>query len=318
MYETPIISVGDLQGNQLYIKREDLIPFSFGGNKVRIAAEYFQDMMNLHKDCLIGYGNARSNLCRVLANLSALKRITCHIISPKDDDGTYVDTSNSRMVELCGVEIHTCSKSNVAETVETIFENCKYQGYSPYYIYGNKYGKGNESVPIRAYVKTYSEICRQEQALKLKFDYIFLATGTGMTQSGLIAGAELHSDIRNIIGISVSRSSVQEYQVIKNFLHSYFMECHLMRQPLNEIVVCDDYICGGYGKYNEFVIKVIKDNFLNYGIPMDTTYVGKGFYGMQEYVKRMGITEKKILFIHTGGTPLFFDYIEILSGGHRD
>lgn len=309
MCETPITFVGDLLGNQLYIKREDLIPFSFGGNKVRIAFEYIQDMKNLHKNCLIGYGNARSNLCRVLANLSTLENIPCQIISPNDDDETCVDTNNSRMVKLCKAEIYPCSKSNVAETVEFVFNNCEQQGYLPYYIYGNKYGKGNEAVPVRAYVKTYHEICKQEQILNLKFDYIFLATGTGMTQSGLIAGAELHGDIRKIIGISVSRNSVQESQVIDNFLHSYFSECLCPRQLLNEIVVCDDYICGGYGKYNELILNVVRDNFLNNGIPMDTTYVGKGFYGMREYVNHVGITGKNILFIHTGGIPLFFDYM---------
>ena len=36
---------GDLPGgNELYIKRDDLLPFSMGGNKVRIAEAFFQDM----------------------------------------------------------------------------------------------------------------------------------------------------------------------------------------------------------------------------------------------------------------------------------
>ena len=30
----------DEQGNRLYVKREDLLPYSFGGNKVRIGLEY--------------------------------------------------------------------------------------------------------------------------------------------------------------------------------------------------------------------------------------------------------------------------------------
>ena len=31
-------------GNQLFIMREDLLPFSLGGNKVRIGQEFFDDM----------------------------------------------------------------------------------------------------------------------------------------------------------------------------------------------------------------------------------------------------------------------------------
>ena len=43
----------------------------------------------------------------------------------------------------------------------------------------------------------------------------------------------------------------------------------------------------------------------NYGIPLDATYTGKAFMGMTEYIE--DVKGKNILFIHTGGTPLFFD-----------
>jgi D-cysteine desulfhydrase len=49
------------------------------------------------------------------------------------------------------------------------------------------------------------------------------------------------------------------------------------------------------------------------GIPMDTTYVGKAFCGMQNYLREKKITGKNILFIHTGGTPLYFDHLKGLS-----
>ena len=42
---------------------------------------------------------------------------------------------------------------------------------------------------------------------------------------------------------------------------------------------------------------------------MDSTYVGKAFWGMCRFVKENQIEDKNILFIHTGGTPLFFDAI---------
>ena len=43
------------------------------------------------------------------------------------------------------------------------------------------------------------------------------------------------------------------------------------------------------------------------GIPMDTTYVGKAFFGMLQYLRDHEIRGERILFLHTGGTPLFFD-----------
>ena len=45
------------------------------------------------------------------------------------------------------------------------------------------------------------------------------------------------------------------------------------------------------------------------------TYTGKAFYGMVKYLEEnqiqgKQIQGKQILFLHTGGTPLFFDFLE--------
>lgn len=304
---TPIVYLDKIHENNVYMKRDDLIPFSFGGNKVRIAMEYFADMEQKGCDCLIGYGNARSNLCRVLANMSSAKGIPCHIVSPSDDDGTRADTANSFLVHACGAKIHTCSKQDVAASVQNVIDLCKAEGHRPYYIYGDKTGSGNEAVPVRAYVKAYDEICAQEKEMQTEFDMIFLATGTGMTQAGLLVGAEQAGKKHEIIGISVARNAAQERAVLEKYMQAYMAEKGVTSFRSEAISVCDEYLCGGYGKYHEGIQDVIRTAFLKYGVQLDPTYSGKGFYGMTQYLQH--ITGKNILFIHTGGTPLFFDYI---------
>ena len=37
------------------------------------------------------------------------------------------------------------------------------------------------------------------------------------------------------------------------------------------------------------------------GLMFDTTYSGKGFWGMMQEIRRLGLQDKKILFWHTGG-----------------
>lgn len=297
---------------RIFIKREDLLDFSWGGNKLRIAQEYYADMAGKHCNCMIGYGNARSNLCRVLSNLASSKNIECHIISPADDDGSRVETFNSLIVKQSGAQIHFCNKNNVAESVEQVLNECEENGLSPYYIYGNKFGKGNESIPVRAYVKVYNEILNQSKNLGVKFDYIFLATGTGMTQAGLIAGRQLNKGAEKIIGISVARKSEQEIEVIKNFCQVYF-ESENLSFDVGQLDVLDEYLCGGYGKYNDSIADLINEMLVNYGIPLDPTYTGKAYYGMLETIKKENLSGN-ILFLHTGGTPLFFDYMQALGG----
>ena len=74
MEKTPIRKCKtDLNSLDIYVKRDDLLPFSFGGNKSRIAQEFYADMDVKGKDCMIGYGNARSNLSRALANANSYR-----------------------------------------------------------------------------------------------------------------------------------------------------------------------------------------------------------------------------------------------------
>lgn len=307
-YFTPIIKINSQLTCNIYIKRDDLLPFSFGGNKVRIAEEFFADMRRKKHDSIIGYGNSRSNLCRVIANMSKYYGVKCCIISPKDDDGQRVETSNSKIVRLCDSEIVICSKDNVSKTVSETISRHKDAGYSPYYIYGNEFGTGNKSTPVNAYYKCYNEILSQAKAYDLDFDYIFLATGTGMTQAGLLSGKLVSNGKEKIVGISVARKTEQETNVIYDYVKSFFKKKQLNTNILkDDICVVDEYIGKGYGKKSSIIDKAIYDMMVLNGIPLDPTNTGKAFLGMRDYIIKNNISNKNVLFIHTGGTPLFFD-----------
>ena len=60
-------------------------------------------------------------------------------------------------------------------------------------------------------------------------------------------------------------------------------------------------------KENNEITETIIASMIKYGIPMDSTYTGKAYLGMRKYIEKEKIKDKKVLFIHTGGTPLFFD-----------
>ena len=77
--------------------------------------------------------------------------------------------------------------------------------------------------------------------------------------------------------------------------------------PEEEIIFSDSYRIGGYGEYDGTVTDMIERVLDREGIPMDTTYVGKAFAGMVRYLADNGIRGRRVLFIHTGGAPLFFD-----------
>ena len=211
-----------------------------------------------------------------------------------------------------GVYEIRCGKSGIAEAVRTAIDELTEKGYRPYYIYGNEKGEGNEHIPMRAYEKAYEELCAWEKENHTFFDYIFLASSTNATQSGLLAGSLKHQDNRRIVGISVSRNEKRGKEVISRNIRQY-AEKNGRKLPENweeNVLFTDDYMEGGYGVYSEKIAETIRKVYDMDAVPLDMTYTGKAFYGMMEYLKKQEITGKKILFLHTGGLPLFFDFLE--------
>lgn len=309
---TPIQNLKYNDGkNKFYMKRDDLLPFSFGGNKVRIAEEYFFDMEEKKCDCIIAYGSSKSNLCRVIANMANQKNVDCYVVSPINE-GENNNSNNNIIVSLLKANIINCSKNNVAYTIKELIKKLKELGKNPYYIYGDIYGKGNEVVPMYAYFEAYEEIKDYEKEKGITFDYIFHASGTGTTQSGLISGMLINKDIKKIVGISIARSIEYQKKIIFDNVAS-FTNINNDNLIFDSIIFEDKYICDGYGKYNNEIVNIVKKVLSYDGIALDLTYTGKAFWGMNEYIRENNIKDKNILFIHTGGLPIFFNNLEVLN-----
>lgn len=299
---SPIQKLDDFDQNILFLKREDLIPYSFGGNKARKALLFFEEIDKEKSDIVVTYGSGSSNHVRVVSNLCAQRGIRCIVITPEE---ASEPSFNSKLAELFNTEVITVPVKDVHDTIENTLTRLKEEGYKPYFIPGG--GHGN--IGTQAYVDCYEEIRDYEKQNNLFFDYIFFASGTGTTQAGLVVGQLKHEENRNIIGISIARPNPRGRQVVIDSIKEYLQEYPkdgISEQKLEDATVFDDkYIGDGYGK--ETSLETIKEVMIRYGIPLDSTYTGKAFWGMKEYVKEHGIEGKNILFIHTGGTPLFFD-----------
>ncbi|MBQ8196450.1 MAG: pyridoxal-phosphate dependent enzyme [Clostridia bacterium] len=290
--------------NNFYVKREDFIPTSFGGNKARKAKLFFADIQNKNADCVVTYGSSSSNHCRIVANLCASKGLACYLISPEEN---AKETFNSKLMHFFNAEIITCPVKDVAKTIDNLMMLLKEQGKTPYFIAGG--GHGN--IGTEAYVQCFNEILEQQKTIGINFDYIFHASGTGTTQAGLVCGKLLSKNADStIVGISIARSNPRGRQVVVESVNDYLMEKNVILEVTdigNSVLFVDDYICGGYGRTNDDVNALIKEVLIKEGMPLDHTYTGKAFYGMMDYLKKNKIVGKNILFIHTGGTPLFFD-----------
>ena len=318
---TPIEFFGTVGGAELYVKRDDLIPAAFGGNKVRIAAEIFAEMSCRGCDAVITYGSVTSNLNRAVALMAKDAGVKCYAIVKKDTCAAAEKLPlNYRLVLASGAEVAETDSAHVRETVVRVMAESRDRGEKPFYVYGDATGHGNEEVLSRAYQKVYGEILTQEQALfdgEYHFTEIFTAVGTGSTISGLIAAAGGEGALpgmtgagaaagpdggeRHITGISVARSREAVLAAIG---------------PEDErFTITDAYLAGGYGQtaaagatpssLEDFCITTS----LAHAMPLDPVYTGKALFGTMEEIKKRGINGK-VLFLHTGGTPLYYDMLE--------
>lgn len=299
MQPTPIQFLGEEQGNQLYIKRDDLIPYSFGGNKARKGLLFFEEIDKGGYDCVVTYGSSHSNHCRIISNMAAARNMPCILIGPEEVSD---ETFNSKFMNLFGAEIITVPVNEVHDTIEAKLDELKKAGKNPYFIPGG--GHGN--IGTEAYVQCYEEIKNYELRNDIIFDCIFFASGTGTTHAGLVCGQLKNKDNRKIVGISIARKNPRGRNVVIDSIKEYMPDAN-DAEVQEKTVFLDDYTGDGYGIESHEIEDVIKNMMVKYGIPLDSTYTGKAYLGMTKYLKKERIAGRNILFIHTGGTPLFFD-----------
>lgn len=310
-WTTPIQRLGTFCGdNEIYMKRDDLLPFSFGGNKARIARRFFDDAIRRGAGCVVAYGSSRSNLVRVMANGAASIGMPCYVVSPEERDGGRPESFNSGLATLLGARVRRCGRAQVAQAVEDVMDEARAAGLEPYYIYGGSDGTGNEAVPVGAYVDAWGEVESWEESHGVHFDIVAHASGTGMTQAGLACGAALSGSRAIVLGISVARDSGAGMAHVLRYAGAYLESVGLGGVDVRGRLVFEDgYRCGGYGLADSGVLRTMRGLFVGEGIASDPTYVGKGLSGTLRWLEGNGVRGARVLFVHTGGTPLFFDHL---------
>ena len=109
--------------------------------------------------------------------------------------------------------------------------------------------------------------------------------------------------------MSIARKNPRGRDVVLDSIREYMPEVD-EKIIQDKTIFLDQYTGDGYGKDSAEIELIIRESMLKYGIPLDSTYTAKAFLGMKKYIKEEKIVSKNILFIHTGGTPLFFDDLE--------
>ena len=280
------------------VVRDDIFPFIGGGSKARKAL-YYEAYLKKHGfNAVVTCGGIQSNHNRAIALMAARNGWKCHLCIQGSEERFFKEKGNALLDRLSGAECELIQPSDTAEAMDDAMKKLVLQGYKPFYVHGG----GHDLPGGIAFVDAVESLKNDSDQFDYKPDFIFLASGTGSTQAGILVGLDRvgWSDVK-VIGISVARQYNRGKQVIVDFAN--MLADHYGMQTRYDDVVhfCTEYLCGGYENYSPFMVSYLEQVMISTGLVFDTTYSGKAFYGMMDLIKKNYLQGKKILFWHTGG-----------------
>lgn len=282
----------------LSVVRDDLFPFIGGGGKARKAVEYEVMLREGGYNALVTCGGIQSNHNRAMAIMAARNGWKCHLCIQGTEERFLQEKGNALLNRLSGAECELIRPEETAVAMDRAMGRLKSEGFNPYYVHGG----GHDLPGGTSFVKAVEELKRQCDAEGYKPNYIFHASGTGSTQAGIVVGLEKvgWGDVK-VVGISVARQQERGKQVIVEFANTLGEYYGIKKDFTDDIIFCTDYLYGGYEQNTPEMAVYLERAMKETGLMFDTTYSGKGFYGMMDYVNKNHLMGLNIMFWHTGG-----------------
>ncbi|MDR2790413.1 MAG: D-cysteine desulfhydrase [Campylobacteraceae bacterium] len=309
-YKTPIEKLDGVSkylGREVYIKRDDLTPVAFGGNKLRKLEFLAADALRQGADSLVTLGAIQSNHVRQSAAVAAKLSLDFYALLENPintKNKNYLTNGNRLLLNLFNAHVEeTAQITDPQAQAQEFADRLIKKGKKPYII---PIG-GSNALGALGYVQALLEIAEQIKNANLNFAYILTASGSGGTHAGLAAGAAHVLKNIELIGISVSRKAAEQRAKVALLLKEID---NLLGIKTNvDINVWDEYFLPRYGEPNKKCLEAVKLFAELDGVLLDPVYTGKAAAGLIDGVK-IGRFEKKgaILFVHTGGAPALFAY----------
>lgn len=184
-------------GSRLFLKRDDALPFGFGGNKVRKLTVVGADALARGATTLITCGGVQSNHCRATASAAARLGLSCHIVAngaPQEHA-----TGNALLMQLLGADVrYVATRQDREPMMQQVADEVRAQEGVPYVI---PLGASN-ALGALGFARAIGEIVRQATVPEV----IMHASSSGGTQAGLLAGCALYEVGARVVGISADDS----------------------------------------------------------------------------------------------------------------
>jgi 1-aminocyclopropane-1-carboxylate deaminase/D-cysteine desulfhydrase-like pyridoxal-dependent ACC family enzyme len=285
---------------RLLIKRDDAIPFGFGGNKVRKLAFVAGRAVSDGADLLITCGGVQSNHARATAAAATYLGLSCALVANGEPPQRL--TGNALLDQLLGARVtYVAGRDDRAPEMERLAADARRDGRRPFVI------PLGASTPLGAlgFVHAMAELAGQIDPP----DVIVHATSSGGTQAGLVAGCRALGWRTRVLGISADEAPEALAPRIQTILSGFSELVPDLNDRIAEgpLEIDAAFVGEGYGIPTPESRRALERLARTEAIFLDPTYTSKAMAGLIAHLER-GAFEgcRSVLFWHTGGQAGLF------------
>jgi 1-aminocyclopropane-1-carboxylate deaminase/D-cysteine desulfhydrase-like pyridoxal-dependent ACC family enzyme len=283
---------------RLFVKRDDALPFGFGGNKVRKLEYYGRAAVDAGADTLVTVGGVQSNHARATAALAAFLGLDCTLVL----NGVPPDPprGNALLDHLLGADVvYIAGREEREPATREVCARLRQEGRRPFLV------PLGASTPLGAlgFVRAIAELADQG----LVPDVIVHASSSGGTQAGIEAGCRLRGWGTRVIGVSADepadRLSDEVAGIVRGVGELLGVDLRAATLP----VVDDHFVGEGYGLPTAEGREAQALAARCEALFLDDTYTAKAMAALLAYIRDGRISpDDTVLFWHTGGQAGLF------------
>jgi D-cysteine desulfhydrase len=203
---TPLVRARRLEtalgAGPLFVKRDDLTGFALSGNKARPLEFLLGDAVAKECDVLVAAGGPTSNFCAAAAVAARVAGMDCELLFPGDPPSA--PSANIEMAKAAGARLFFGAAQTRDELDDAVVQHAGALTASGRLPYAVPRG-GATPVGALGFFYAAQELAEQCDAAGVDVRTVVVPTGSGGTQSGLVAGQVGLGLAWRVIGASVSR-----------------------------------------------------------------------------------------------------------------
>lgn len=294
-----------LGGPPIWVKRDDLTGLAGGGNKTRKLEFLVADALAKGADTLITVGAVQSNHCRLTAAAAAKEGLACRLLLEERVPGSYDPgaSGNNFLFKLLGAEEMRVvpAGTDLSAGMREMAEEVEAGGRTAYVITGG----GSSALGSLGYVACAVELLAQAFDHDVAFTDLVVASGSGGTHAGVLAGLLALGAQLPVTGVSVSaKEGPQREKILRHARETAQLLGSSVSAAEADVIVLDEQVGEGYGRPTEAMLEAIELFARLEGILLDPIYTGKAAAGLIQLVREGRFKrDGPVLFLHTGGSP---------------